>query len=321
MQKNLTLVAFALALSTLNFPLSTALAQGSLTPPAGAPAPVMKTLAQVEPRTPISSASFVINQPGSYYLTTNLTGTGSAPGVTIAANDVTLDLNGFAITGPAVVYAGVYVGSGSFTNVTVRNGTIKGWIEGLRVIGANARNIVLDYLNISDSFGYGIDCKGATVTDCSIFGTANSGIFADNSRIQNCTVDGSRTRGVELRRSDLLDSRVLNSRWDGVLIDTSGCQVIGNTFQFNNATNGVTFTTIKITDNNNRIENNHISYSGVAGSGIATAVNYQGNIIIRNSVTGGGATAYSILGSQIVGPIISASGTITNLNPWANFSY
>ena len=46
-------------------------AQGSLTPP-GAPAETMKTLEQVEPRTPVSSLPFTITQSGSYYLTTTL---------------------------------------------------------------------------------------------------------------------------------------------------------------------------------------------------------------------------------------------------------
>ena len=67
-------LAALLLLSTLNSERSTAFAQGALTPP-GAPAPTMKSLAQIEPRTPISSVPFTITQPGSYYLTTNLTTT------------------------------------------------------------------------------------------------------------------------------------------------------------------------------------------------------------------------------------------------------
>lgn len=42
--------------------------QGSLTPP-GAPAPTMRTLDQVEPRTPISALPYVISKSGSYYVT------------------------------------------------------------------------------------------------------------------------------------------------------------------------------------------------------------------------------------------------------------
>lgn len=70
--RNLFVALALLALSILNPQLSTAFAQGSLTPPPGAPAPTMITLQQIEPRTPISSVPFTITTPGSYYLTTNL---------------------------------------------------------------------------------------------------------------------------------------------------------------------------------------------------------------------------------------------------------
>ena len=70
--------------------------QGVLTPP-GAPAAGMKSLAQIEPRTPISAAPFTISAGGSYYLTTNLT-VSAGDAITIAAGNVTLDLNGFSST-------------------------------------------------------------------------------------------------------------------------------------------------------------------------------------------------------------------------------
>src|SRR5947207_1497513 len=72
------------------------LAQGALTPP-GAPAPTMKTLAQIEPRTPISVLPFTISTPGSYYFTGNLTATADGVAITVSAENVTIDLNGFTL--------------------------------------------------------------------------------------------------------------------------------------------------------------------------------------------------------------------------------
>ena len=97
-----------LALSTLNSQLSTAFAQGSLTPP-GAPAPTMKSADQIysklDPRTPISSAPFIITNSGSYYLTCNLT-VSSGDAIDINTNGVTLDLNGFIISSTTAIVGG-----------------------------------------------------------------------------------------------------------------------------------------------------------------------------------------------------------------------
>ena len=57
----------------------------------------MKTLEQIEPRTPIASAGYVITNSGSYYLTSNLHSTGH--GIVIETNGVTVDLMGFSLTG------------------------------------------------------------------------------------------------------------------------------------------------------------------------------------------------------------------------------
>jgi hypothetical protein len=79
------------------------LAQGPLAPP-GAPAPTMKTLDQIEPRKPISQPAvggfpIAINAPGSYYLTGNITGASGTDGIRINVGGVTIDLNGFEVTG------------------------------------------------------------------------------------------------------------------------------------------------------------------------------------------------------------------------------
>src|SRR5208337_66021 len=92
----------ALAMVSAFCLLRSAFGQGSLTPPPGAPAPTMKSLDQIEARTPISTP-YTITQPGSYYLTTNLNLT-EGDAINIETDGVTLDLNGFTISSTSTTF-------------------------------------------------------------------------------------------------------------------------------------------------------------------------------------------------------------------------
>ena len=115
-------------------------AQGDLTPPPGPPGPTMKTLDQIEARIIVNdtntpgdaSNTFIISAPGSYYLTGNLVGESGKHGISIQSNDVTLDLNGFALLGDggaggATRGIDTSAAAAPFTNVSVRNGSARGW--------------------------------------------------------------------------------------------------------------------------------------------------------------------------------------------------
>ncbi len=108
----------------------------------------MKTLDQIEPRTPISSLPFTITNSGSYYLTTNLTGTGTASGIILQGNasDVTVDLNGFALVGGSSSSFD-FTTSGSTSNLVVFNGTVRNWLVGL-ALGPRCR---LERLQVVDN--------------------------------------------------------------------------------------------------------------------------------------------------------------------------
>src|SRR3982751_6295714 len=103
------IIAAVLLISAFQLFNDSAFSQGSLTPP-GPPAPSMKKLDEIEPRTNLQATPapagvdtananyhFIINQPGSYYLSANL-GVTKANGIQINVEGVTLDLNGFAIS-------------------------------------------------------------------------------------------------------------------------------------------------------------------------------------------------------------------------------
>lgn len=183
-------LAALVLLSTLNPQLSTVFAQGSLTPP-GAPAPTMKSLAQIEPRTPISSAPYTISAPGSYYLTTNLTvATGNA--ITIATNGVTLDLSGFSISSTAASATGYGILlNGGLRNLAILNGFIQGGVTN------NGSGVYS-----GSGFAYGIYSSGtlplnARVSGVSVSGCLYYGIYLGSPTVvESCMVQTVGSYGI-----------------------------------------------------------------------------------------------------------------------------
>jgi len=107
-----------------------------------------------------SNFPFSITQSGSYRLTGNLTVPSAKDGIDVTADDVTIDLNGFAIIGSA---GGVGNGSSSSNSeVTVRNGSITGMGGNGIVLGNNAT--VADVHAIGNG-GNGIEIGNAGLGD------------------------------------------------------------------------------------------------------------------------------------------------------------
>ncbi len=192
METQLKLSALALLSSLILHPSSLP-AQGSLTPP-GAPAPTMKTLGQVEPRTPISSAPYTITTPGSYYLTTNLT-VSTGNGITINIDGVTLDLNGFTISSTAPIATGFGISALNRRNITVANGFIKGGVTNngsgtysgigfsYGIYGASSTNVLVDKVSVSGCRDYGIYLflgSSTMVESCMVQTVGSFGIYASS---------------------------------------------------------------------------------------------------------------------------------------------
>lgn len=168
---------------------------GPLDPPAGPIAPTHKTLTQVEPRTPIgpgttpgdADSTFRISQPGSYYLTANLTGESGKRGIEIAASGVTIDLCGFAMTGVTGALAAID-DVGAFTSVVVRNGTIAFWPTG-GVTLTGSRNCLICDLAVNGCAGVSIDVQfNSIIRNCSVDDTAGLPGTVCAIRAQCCTV-------------------------------------------------------------------------------------------------------------------------------------
>jgi hypothetical protein len=310
-------------LLTFNIQPSTAHAQGSLTPP-GAPAPTMLTLSQIEPRTPVdaantpgnSSAEFVITNPGSYYLTANITGISGKDGINIGTNDVTLDLNGFLLQGGGGNTAGISILSGA-NNCTVRNGIVNGWYQG---VATSSPDTIIENLRLAGCTNP-IFCPVAAypsvVRDCLCesngVSTTSNIIFTSGGLVSKCVIVNNNGTAIDLFGcGSVSDCLVAGNTGYGITALGSNQRIIDNSVVTNQNVG------ILINGNNNWIEHNQVSTpSGISGIEVSGG-EYTNNVIDQNSVVGDGAGNYAILGNNDIGPIGSAS---TNTSPWANISH
>lgn len=157
---------------------------GDLNPPVGGIGPTFKTLTEVEPRvaingtnTPGNAAStYRIAQPGSYYLTSNLSGVSGKMVILVAAPDVTIDLMGFSIAGGTSAIGRQQL----VPSVTVRNGHIS------------------NCLDVAINLG---GCDGSTIENVSVRDCELHGVFIGghaivrNVQVQNCGGYGIQTGG------------------------------------------------------------------------------------------------------------------------------
>lgn len=165
-------------------------AQGSLTPP-GPPGPTMKSLADIDAhigsaagaqRIPISSVPADINTPGSYYLTGNLSAT---PGIVVHVSGVTIDLNGFTLSGIGKDATGTGGGIVAQNDTVIRNGRVSDFAGDGIALGAGVLVENVDVVNIGGA------CirtgEQAQVRRCRVGSGVDGIVTGDSSLVEDCT--------------------------------------------------------------------------------------------------------------------------------------
>ncbi|HTR37874.1 MAG TPA: right-handed parallel beta-helix repeat-containing protein [Bryobacteraceae bacterium] len=190
-----------------------------------------------------------ICQSGSYRLSGNLTVPGTADGIDISAANVTLDLNGFMISGPVncdgfpVVQEDCSPSDAGFgvfvtgANVRIFGGTVRGFKFGIlgenlgfRIVKVEAFNNLYDgILNIVDfSSAALVDSNNASLN-------GRYGIWVLGGLISNNVVNENGGGGINTGHSTISNNTILANGGFGIQTDCPS-SVVGNTVSANQGT-------------------------------------------------------------------------------------
>lgn len=320
---------------------------GPLNPPAGPITPTYKTLTEVEPRIAINAINtpgdadslFKISQPGSYYLTANLTAVANKHGIEITAPGVTVDLNGFDLVGiPAMgSFDAVATTVAGLANVTILNGSCRNWGgDGIDLGSDGVTNARIEGVHASGNTGIGIRSGSATtLVNCSARSNISGGFaLGSSSSVSDCTstVNGGPgfTGSISVTYSNCAAqqntgvgfnlfsasiatncSASFNNSHGFSIINGShvtSCTSLGNSGDGIRATFGCTIlnnncdqnpTGIHIVNSDNRIDGNHVS-----NCTLGYDIDGISNLIVRNS-SSDNTTHWNIVANNIYGPIIN----------------
>ncbi|MCB2156468.1 right-handed parallel beta-helix repeat-containing protein [bacterium] len=319
MRSSLRLAVFCTALALALTSICSA--QGPLTPP-GTPAPIMKSLDEIytaaEASGPIgipinqetvpggAVATFLITEPGSYYLTENLTGEENKDGISVTADDVTIDLHGFTLTG--VPNSKIAINAASSSNFRVSNGTVRTWPEGGVVGYIHTR---IDGLLVYDCGGAGISTSGSAIMrNCRVVSSASTAYYAgDLAYLENCTAASGDGAGFAFGGGCVIrNCTAINNGGVGFAQGSGGGSILENCVSNLNNPDGFSLCA-------GNIVRNCVAYKNTTGIYLRCGKNMVTENLIRNNDTGITASTNGsevVYGNTLVGNTTAFSGTTGN---------
>jgi hypothetical protein len=171
--------------------------------------------------TKITSVPYTISNPGFYYLGANLTYLGTGNAIAITANNVTLDLMGFSLTGGG---KGIGTNKGIFTeyndnnyiNVEIRNGSVSGFTVGIAGTCTNERVSRIRAFN--NNWGIWVSGSNPLIEGC-ISSNNDFGILVGSGRISGCVTNNNTNMGIAINGTGAVIGCVANNNGVGFALN------------------------------------------------------------------------------------------------------
>lgn len=191
---------------------------------------------------------FKITEPGNYKLGSNLVVPANTSGIQILANDVTLDLNGFAVTGGVVCdVQGITCTGIPTSGETIGIEAIIGFANGQRsnIFGVTIKN------GHVRGFTFGISTFGGLVEEITAQGNLRAGISAFEAVVRRNDASRNHGAGVECNQCTVRDNMAAFNQGNQFTLVFGGV-FAGNTAVTSSATGlGVDIANVVVSDNNN----------------------------------------------------------------------
>jgi hypothetical protein len=234
--------------------------------------------------TKITSLPFTINAPGFYYVTGNLVAPNGQDGITINADNVTLDLMGFKLSNPVWSNTAIRF-NGSRTDVEIRNGTLTRWGDCIYADSASTLNVrVINVRVQAASHGVYLPGDAHLIKGCQARNTIDS-FDIGSGTISNCTVIGDQnsSTGIYLGNNNNLNGGMINDNF--IYHCLTGINCYSATTVMNNMVSGLANTNGITARYHCTIIGNttQIPYMEIPTGGLATQDNCT---IVNNTVTG-----------------------------------
>jgi len=171
-----------------------------------------------------------IKEAGSYRLSGNLVVSGGANAINIAVGNVTLDLNGFTISGPGS--SAISGGATPITAVSIRNGTISGLSSGVNLgncTGCSVQQMIIENGPNGINVGPGAMVRSNLITGLTRGFVLGNGIVAGvYSTIVGNTVTAS-TFGIQAASNSTVSGNTVSNSYSVAINAGTYSTVSGNT--------------------------------------------------------------------------------------------